>query len=103
MFHKQLLYDRPMMVKMDKDNARPDSNELPSGLQGIGPSLDLTRLPPINTSMADTSRISGDHQLMRTSSPALPGIDSCMAINRLSVTAGVANDGYWFIPIFHDD
>lgn len=43
MFHKQMLYDRPMMVKMDKDNNRAEK-DLPSGLQSIGPSLNIPGL-----------------------------------------------------------
>lgn len=40
MFHGQKLYDRAMVVRMDKDNARKE-DQLPSGLQSIGPSLPL--------------------------------------------------------------
>lgn len=44
MFNKQLLFDRPMVVKMDKGNAAKPEKSLPSGLQSIGPSLNLSNM-----------------------------------------------------------
>ncbi|XP_076806131.1 myelin expression factor 2-like [Clavelina lepadiformis] len=45
MLNNQKLYDRTMIVKMDKDNNRGQNRaaELPSGLGGIGPSLQSFR------------------------------------------------------------
>ena len=42
MLNNQCLYDRPMRVRMDKDN-RDKEPKLPEGLSGIGPAL---RMPP---------------------------------------------------------
>uniref|UniRef100_H2Y7Q7 RRM domain-containing protein n=1 Tax=Ciona savignyi TaxID=51511 RepID=H2Y7Q7_CIOSA len=39
MLNNQRLFDRIMIVKMDKDNSKDRKMELPSGLAGIGPSL----------------------------------------------------------------
>ena len=41
MLNNQKLYDRTMIVKMDKDNSREprSGGDLPSGLAGIGPAL----------------------------------------------------------------
>lgn len=38
MLNDQCLYDRPMRVRMDKDN-KPKESKLPEGLSGIGPAL----------------------------------------------------------------
>ena len=48
MLNDQCLYDRPMRVRMDKDN-KPKESRLPEGLSGIGPSLRMqppSDLPP---------------------------------------------------------
>uniref|UniRef100_F6QST8 RRM domain-containing protein n=1 Tax=Ciona intestinalis TaxID=7719 RepID=F6QST8_CIOIN len=44
MLNNQRLYDRIMIVKMDKDNSKEKKLELPSGLAGIGPGI--SRNPP---------------------------------------------------------
>lgn len=46
MLNGQLLYDRPMVVKMDKDNNNRDGFKLPAGLSGIGPTLASRQHPP---------------------------------------------------------
>jgi len=48
MLNNQKLYDRAMIVKMDKDNVRErKAHELPSGLSGIGPSLNMRQREPL--------------------------------------------------------
>lgn len=45
MLNGQLLFDRPMVVKMDKDNNNRDGFKLPAGLSGIGPTLNARHRP----------------------------------------------------------
>lgn len=52
MLNNQKLFDRTLIVKMDKDNMKEkqgggnSGSELPSGLSGIGPSLNFRNRDP---------------------------------------------------------
>nr|XP_039267456.1 heterogeneous nuclear ribonucleoprotein M-like isoform X1 [Styela clava] len=44
LFNDQKLYDRPMVVRLDRESVGSSKKELPSGLQGLGPALNLNAL-----------------------------------------------------------
>uniref|UniRef100_H2Y7Q6 RRM domain-containing protein n=1 Tax=Ciona savignyi TaxID=51511 RepID=H2Y7Q6_CIOSA len=74
MLNNQRLFDRIMIVKMDKDNSKDRKMELPSGLAGIGPSLSRNSQRPDRGGLGDGMMNNYPPNLMSNVPAALPGL-----------------------------